>query len=338
MTELPTRNRVYQNAMLDSTYWDHYKPRNDDIIISTSMKAGTTWMQRICAALVFQTPELKEPVDATSPWLDMRNSLPDFVQPMLEAQTHRRFIKSHLPLNATPYLEQVKYIVVGRDARDVFMSMVPHHYNVSPEAFRIINTHDGEERLALLKELGEKPTAMEVEAIMKLARWEGEDVPTLQDTDIHEIWRMWITQSPFPWEQDGYPYWSHFYHLDSWWRFKHLNNILFVHYTDMLEDLDGQMRRISEWLDIPINEDIWSSLVDSATFNQMKQQHQDTAPAVTHGIWKDPKNFFHKGSNGRWQEVLTEDDLQLYEDHKSLTLTPDAAEWLEKGGLVAGYP
>jgi len=338
MPKRPSVTRVYQNAMLDSTYWDHYEPRDDDIVISTSMKAGTTWMQRICAALVFQSAELEQPVDAISPWLDMRNSLPDLVQPLLAAQSHRRFIKSHLPLDATPYFEQVQYIVVGRDARDVFMSMVPHHYNVSPETFRLMNTRDGEQRLALLEELGMTPEPEEAAAIRKLFRWEGEDIPTLEGVDIREIWRLWMTKSHFPWEQDGYPYWSHFYHLASWWEFRHLPNILFVHYTDMLKDLDGQMRRVSEWLGIDVDEAIWPSLVDSATFDTMKRQHRDTAPAVTHGIWRDPANFFHQGRNGRWRDVLTEEDLELYESLKERTLTPEAARWLEEGSLVAGDP
>jgi aryl sulfotransferase len=338
MARKPTVSRTYQNGLLDSTHWEHYKPRQDDIVISTSIKAGTTWMQRICAALVFQTSELEQPVDASSPWLDMRNSLPDLVQPMLEAQTHRRFIKSHLPLDAIPYFDQVKYIVVGRDARDVFMSLVPHHYNVAPGTMQLLNTRNPEERLALMKELGRQPGPQETAAILKLAEWEGEDIPTLQDMDIRDIWKLWITRSLFSWEQDGYPYWSHFYHLNSWWQFKHLDNILFIHYADMLKDLDGQMRRVSEWLDIPVNEDIWSSLVDSATFETMKRQHEDTAPAVTHKIWKDPKDFFHKGTNGRWRDVLNEEDLKLYEDRKAKSLAPDAAAWLENGSLVSGYP
>lgn len=338
MTDRPAVARVYQNGMLDSTYWNHYDPRPDDIVISTSMKAGTTWMQRICAALVFQTPKLEQPIDAISPWIDMRNSLPDLVQPLLAAQEHRRFIKSHLPLDATPYFEQVKYIVVGRDPRDVFMSMVPHHYNVSDETFRLLNTRDGEERLAVLDELGATPGPEEAAAIGKLARWEGELTPTLEGLDIREIWHLWVTRSPFPWEQDGYPYWSHFYHLNSWWEHRHLPNILFVHYTDMLKDLDGEMRRISTWLDIEVDEQVWPSLVDSATFDTMKRHHKDTAPAVTHGIWKDPKNFFHQGKNGRWKDVLTDEDLQLYEDLKGRTLTPEAARWLEQGSHVAGDP
>ena len=37
----------------------------------------------------------------------------------LENQTHRRFIKTHLPLDGIVYHPQIKYIVVGRDPRDV---------------------------------------------------------------------------------------------------------------------------------------------------------------------------------------------------------------------------
>jgi aryl sulfotransferase len=98
------------------------------------------------------------------------------------------------------------------------------------------------------------------------------------------------------------------------------------------------MRRISKWLDIDINEEIWPSLVDCATFATMKGQFEKTTPAITHGVWRDPKSFFHKGSNGRWRDVLTDEDLGLYEKAKHRTLSADAIEWLEDGGLKAGYP
>ena len=47
----PERTRTYQNHHLDSTRWDAVTPRPDDIIITTAYKAGTTWTQRIVAAL-----------------------------------------------------------------------------------------------------------------------------------------------------------------------------------------------------------------------------------------------------------------------------------------------
>ena len=45
------------------------------------------------------------------------------------------------------------------------------------------------------------------------------------------------------------------------------------------------------------------------------------------------KAFFFKGTNGRWRDVLTEADLELYEAAKRRVLTPDCAEWLEVGDL-----
>ncbi len=339
MSDRPQRTREYNGAVLDSSYWDHFEPRSGDIVISTSMKAGTTWMQRICAALIFQSPGLDAPVDALSPWLDMRNSLPGLVQPLLQAQTHRRFIKSHLPLDAIPFFDHVQYIVVGRDARDVFMSMVPHHYNLTESSLALLNTRSGEEFVARSRELGNE-LSPEQEAIITRQRrpWQGEDIPSLHGLELREIWRLWTSRSPYAWEQDGYPYWSHFHHLDSWWRFRHLKNVLFVHYADLLADLDGEMRRISGWLDIPIDEEVWPSLVEAATFESMKSQHEKTAPAVTHEVWKDSKSFFHQGRNGRWRDVLDEEDLQLYHDLKARTLSPDAIAWLEGGARVAGHP
>jgi aryl sulfotransferase len=42
--------------------------------------------------------------------------------------------------------------------------------------------------------------------------------------------------------------------------------------------------------------------------------------------------FIYKGTNGRWKDVLDEDDLALYEQAMANTLPPDCARWLEQGG------
>ena len=51
--ETPNRTRTYRSHHLDSERWDHVTLRHGDVVISTSMKAGTTWMQRIMSLLVF---------------------------------------------------------------------------------------------------------------------------------------------------------------------------------------------------------------------------------------------------------------------------------------------
>lgn len=112
--DLPRRTRVYQSYLFDSRNWDRYRPRDGDVVISTSYKSGTTWMQNILRQLVF--PEApRPPVSAVSPWLDRRNPEIGATIAALEAQTHRRFIKSHLPLDAQPFFAEVRYIVVVRD-------------------------------------------------------------------------------------------------------------------------------------------------------------------------------------------------------------------------------
>jgi aryl sulfotransferase len=51
--ERPTVKHIYQNHHLDTTRWDGFVPRADDIVISTSYKAGTTLTQTIVANMLF---------------------------------------------------------------------------------------------------------------------------------------------------------------------------------------------------------------------------------------------------------------------------------------------
>jgi hypothetical protein len=73
--------------------------RDDDIVIATYAKAGTTWMQQIISQLLFEgDPELE--VAEMSPWMDLRVPPKEVKLPLVEAQVHRRFMKTHLPVDA----------------------------------------------------------------------------------------------------------------------------------------------------------------------------------------------------------------------------------------------
>ena len=41
--------------------------------------------------------------------------------------------------------------------------------------------------------------------------------------------------------------------------------------------------------------------------------------------------FLYKGTNDRWRDVLTPEDLTLYEAAAARTLTPELKRWLERG-------
>src|SRR5580700_5074624 len=72
--ELPVPSHVYQNHHFDSLRWNFVTLRDDDIVIATSYKAGTTWMQGIVANLIFSGRELPASLFDLSPWVDMRVS------------------------------------------------------------------------------------------------------------------------------------------------------------------------------------------------------------------------------------------------------------------------
>jgi aryl sulfotransferase len=297
--DLPQRTRVYQNHHLDSTRWDSFVPRDDDIVIATPYKCGTTWMQGIVGGLIL--PEQEDPLDAAV-WIDIRLPPLEEIMAQLAGQTHRRSIKTHLPLDGLPYHAQVKYIVVSRDVRDVFMSLWNHYSNYTPSFYEDIN--DATSRV-------------------------GPPQPICPE-EIREFWQMWITQGWFEWEGEGYPYWSNMRHVQTWWNFRHLPNILFVHYNHLKIDPANQIQRIAQYLDIPISAEAVPELVHATSLNTMREK------AVAKDFLKDffkegAAGFFYKGTNNRWKEVLTSEDLELYEMAAERELSPDCRAWLEKG-------
>ncbi|MEZ5503278.1 MAG: sulfotransferase domain-containing protein [Halioglobus sp.] len=300
---IPQRLHHYQNAIMNSAKWDHFVPRADDIIITTSYKAGTTWMQGICAALVFQQPQPPVPQDDLTPWFDSNFAPLEVVLAQVEGLQQRRYIKTHCPLDGIRFFPQVKYIFVGRDGRDVFMSMWNHWHNLRPEAIAALNNAPDRR---------------------------GPELP-LPGESISDAFDAWLERGSFPWEQDGYPFWSHLHHAQTWWDYKHLPNILLVHFDDLLKDLDGQMRRISAYLDIPVNESVWPELLAGVSFDAMKSNAQRMAPGANHGTWKDTGNFFHKGTSQRWRGVLTDAQVRRYEQLAAERLHPELNHWLSSG-------
>src|SRR5829696_7556945 len=116
----------YRSIIADSSRWDGFPFRPGDVVISTPSKSGTTWTQMLCALLIFDGPQFPAPLGDVSPWLDMCNRPLAEVTAALAAQTHRRFIKTHTPLDGLPLRADVTYLVVGRDPRDVAISFEHH--------------------------------------------------------------------------------------------------------------------------------------------------------------------------------------------------------------------
>lgn len=304
---LPQVKHVYQNHILDSTRWTRYESREDDIIIATPYKAGTTWMQNIVRHLVFQGEPSMPGINQASPWLDNRVRPIDEVMAGLQAQEHRRFIKTHLPLDGLPFHQEAKYIVVGRDARDVFMSLWNHYRNFTPEFYQMVN-----------------------ETVLNRV---GAPIPPCPP-DIGTFWYQWITQGWFDWEREGYPFWSNLSHAQTWWDFRGLPNMIFVHFTDMLADLVGEIRRVADFLDIEASEDQVGVIADATSFASMKANAEALLPEAGFAFKGGAQTFINQGTNGRWKNVLVPEDLSLYQEAVARILSPSCQQWLENGSLA----
>jgi aryl sulfotransferase len=53
----PRKQRELHNHHFDSTIWNDFKFRDDDIVIATYGKSGTTWVQQIVGQLLFNGAE-----------------------------------------------------------------------------------------------------------------------------------------------------------------------------------------------------------------------------------------------------------------------------------------
>lgn len=307
LIQSPTR--IYRSWMADSRRWNEYRPRAGDIVIATYPKSGTTWMQQIVSLLIFQSPEPR-PIADIAPWLDRRarEEPVEVLIQRLEAQTHRRFIKSHVPFDGLPIYDEVKYIHVARDGRDACLSY--HNHNLAYS----------EARLAAFDATGLADDT--------LAR----PFPRAP-VEARAFFRRWMREG-LGGETDGMPFNSWFNFERTWWAERHRTNVLMVHYRDLKADLAGEMRRIAGFLDISVPEPLWPTLAQAATFEEMKRHGNTLQTTIARNLIGGAETFFHKGLNERWRGVLTDDDNSAFEARAREKLEPECVTWLQSGRLA----
>lgn len=224
----PKKTGEMINAAMDSRRWNGFVFRADDIVIATWMKSGTTLVQQIVSQLIFNgAPEIFG--QASSPWIDFRLTS-DAIE-AAERQTHRQFMKTHLPVDALVFSPQAKYIYIGRDARDVAWSL--HHHT-----------------------RGITPTVRTIEAA------QGMQFPEA-DPDIRRHYHDFLDGRAQPW-----PFWPH---VQSWWNIRNLPNVLLLHFAALTADMPAGIRRIAAFLEIAIDEQRFDRIVANCSLEHMRK-------------------------------------------------------------------
>jgi aryl sulfotransferase len=291
----PRKTREMHNHHFDSTIWNDFAFRDDDIVVATYAKSGTTWTQQIIGQLLFGgDPDVN--VAELSPWLDLR--VPGKAEKLaaVEAQTHRRFLKTHLPVDALVFSPKAKYVFVARDGRDVVWSMYNHHARANDLWYQLLNDTPGRV---------------------------GDPIAPPPDS-IRQYFHDWL-------DRDGHPFWPFWENIRSWWNVRHLPNVLLVHFAALKADLPGEIFRIAEFLDIPLDEARIPAILEHCSFDWMKRNAAKAAPLG--GVFWDggAETFINKGTNGRWRDVLTAEDNARYGARAHAELGAEAARWLATG-------
>jgi len=294
----PRKTRELHNHHMNSTIWDRFAFRDDDVIVATYAKSGTTWTQQIVGQLVFGgAPDV--PIHAISPWLDLRCMPPDTLD-QLEAQAHRRIVKTHLPLDALTFSPKAKYLYVARDGRDVVWSLYNHHASANTLWYQLLNETPG---------LVGPPIGP-------------------PDPDIRRYFLTWL-------EKDGFPFWSYWENVATWWAARNLPNVRLVHFNRLKADPEGEMRSIAAFLGCDIPQERWPAIFNHCSFDFMKANAANVAPLGGAIFDGGAESFINKGVNGRWRDVLTAEDCETYERKAIAELGPECAEWLRTGELPA---
>ena len=299
-TKLPAVR--YRNLIFDSARWSSIELRPGDIVISTPPKCGTTWTQMLCALLVFDGPDLPAPLEQLSPWIDMLNKPITEVRGALDAQDHSRILKTHTPLDGIPLHDDVHYVVVGRDPRDVAVSWEHHMANLDLDRFlelrsAVVDAHD--DWVPPLPTIAEDPVA-------RFRQFLTCDDGTLTLTEVLQ-------------------------HLAVAWQHRQLANVHLVHYRDLRHDAPRELLRLARALGFPLTPERARELSAEADLERMRERADGIVPSASQGLWHDNRRFIRSGGQGEWRAWMTPEDEQRYWQRIASLVDSDLARWLHEG-------
>ena len=292
----------YRNLIFDSARWAEIELRSGDIVVSTPPKSGTTWTQMLCALLVFDGPEFPQPLEQLSPWIDMLNKPIEDVAAALDAQEHRRIIKTHTPLDGVPLRDDVHYVVVGRDPRDIAVSWDHHMANLDIGRFLELRSGVVDPDDDVLPPMPPIPA------------------------DPADRFRQFLTDDETPMNLAVV-----LQHLRVGWELRHRPNVHLVHYSDLRRDLAGELVRLGRALGFRLTPERAGQLAAEASLERMRTRAEEVAPSASQGIWRDPSRFIRAAGRGEWRAWMSPEEEQGYARRVADLVAPDLARWVHHG-------
>ena len=237
----------------------------------------------------------------------------DSVVADLDAQTHRRFIKTHTPFDGLPHDPAVTYICVGRDPRDVFRSWDNH-----------MEQH-GRRRRVHARANGGRPRRHHGHARRRARppRAETRDRPVLG-----------LGRRPDAGDATAMNLRCTMHHLQTFWDVRDDCRTSCCCTTTISQtDLEGEMRRLAaRTRHRRARATAGPTLVDGGdASSKMRERADVVAPDTTNAIWLDNRRFFNRGCTGQWRDLLDDADLARYDRRVAELAGPELVAWADHG-------
>ncbi len=240
-------NSTYSSTLTESALWSHFQPRPGDVVVTTPPKSGTTWMQGILALLISGDPMVDANPSERSPWFD--NKMADIEEKVerLASQSGQRHVKTHTPVDGIPIWKELRYITVYRHPIDVHFSARKHVANYSPEVAEAFGLDD-------------KMYPPDPRDSFRIFLGDGDvEHGSLKGIVNHFLQTLQVEPR---------------------------ENFLRVHYSDMKRDLAAHMELVAKHIGVSHAPDVMASLVDAASFRNMKANADRFALVAGEGFWR----------------------------------------------------
>eukprot|EP01084_Bolivina_argentea_P123849 219473_1 len=321
-----------QNHHLDTSIWNDIDIADTDIFLVSSAKSGSTWMYEIIARLLYHNIDhghkslielcLSPTFNSFRPGGPTKDatieSLETINNQLKNNIIKHRLFKLHEPVESLPFKKECKYIFVARDFRDIIWSFYRHYSNYSDSIMKEINSERYNYNL-----------------INKLAYFD--DLNKNNDFTEYKFWQMSIEMEDDFGNPDGYPFWSQLWVIGSWLNIcfdSKYNNVKMIHYNEMQNDLPKVIKEIADFLSIEIDENAITDLSQYCLFDNMKSQQAKLFGEIGKFWYKQPEEFFYKGVNNRWENILTKNDIDNYRKLAKRYLNSQQLDWLEQRVMV----
>lgn len=225
-----------------------------------------------------------------SPWIDINIRDLGEVMARLEAQEHRRQVKTHTPFDGIPFWPQIRYVTVYRHPIDVHFSYRKHLANMA-------------------RDVGQAPLSEDPSDSFR--EFLAEDVDHRGLGPIIDHYRCTLAREP-------------------------RENLIRLHYTDMLRDLPGAVALVAGHVGIVLPPEVKAAITKAATFASMKANAGRFTPSAGQGFCKADAGFFDSATSNKWQGQLTAADLAAYTAKVDAVLSPEERAWLEWGNAGHG--